>query len=142
MTKAITRYRPLRLATVTLGLCGAGALFGGLAGSLGLAIALLLQPATSGFGSFDFCGFAGTVGACLGVVCAPVTTWIMLRHVPLGRVFAVLTAGTIAGGVFGWFAFAHIDLVFGPTLSALLAFIVTAVALSFSKPQSTQAPQW
>ena len=54
----------------------------------------------------------------------------MLRRVPLGRAFLALTVGTAQSGVFGWFAFSSINVIFGPTLAAFVGLITSAVALS------------
>jgi len=122
---------PLRMITITLGLAGAGAFFGGLAGGAGLAIALFLDPRRWLPGSFEYCGFAAWVGAALGAAGAPAVTWVMLRRVPFGRLFALLTLGTTVSAIFGWFAFSSIDLILGPTLAGFFGFMATAIALSY-----------
>ncbi len=131
MNKISLRYGPLRVVLVTLGLALTGAVFGAIAGALGLAVALLLDPSSGLSGSLAYCEFAACVGALLGAVSAPTVTWVMLPSVPLGRLFSCLTAGTIAGGVFGWFAFSSLHVIWGPTLSAFAGFMATAVALGF-----------
>jgi len=134
-------HRALRLLTITLGLALTGALFGGLAGGAGLATVLLFEPQLWR-SAFEFCEFAASVGAVLGMIGAPVVTWVMLRRVPLGRMFALLTVGTTVSAVLGWFVFSRIDVIWGPTLVGFVGFISTALALSFryDKPQleSTQ----
>jgi len=85
---------PLRIVTITFGLACAGALFGGLAGGIGLAIALFFDPQSYRFGSFEYYEFAAWVGALLGALGAPAVIWVMLRRVPLGRLFTLLTLGT------------------------------------------------
>lgn len=130
MTHLTVIRRPLRLLTITFALALAGSLFGGLAGGAGLAIALFFEP-HQWRGSFEFCEFAASVGAVLGMVGAPAVTWVMLRRVPLGRLFAWLTLGTTVAAVLGWFAFSQIDVIWGPTLAGFVGFMATAIALSF-----------
>lgn len=121
----------MRALLVTVGLAFTGAVFGAIAGAGGLALALLLDPSSGVLGSLVYCEFAACVGALLGAVSAPTVTWVMLPRVPLGRLFLLSTAGTIAGGVFGWFAFSSIHVIWGPTLAAFAGFMGTAVALGF-----------
>jgi predicted membrane protein len=84
---------------VTLGLVGAGATFGALAGGMALALAMLISaPDMSGFGFL----VGGLLGAPLGAVIGPILALALLRRVPLGRVFLGLSLGTVVGGVVGW----------------------------------------
>jgi hypothetical protein len=129
VTKLSALRAPLRLLLITLGLACAGAVFGGFAGGAGLAIALFFEPRWYQR-SFEYYVFAGTVGAALGAVGAPAVAWVMLRRVPLGRLFALLTAATTAAAVLGWFAFSDIDVIWGPALAGFAGFMVTAIALS------------
>jgi hypothetical protein len=88
-----------RVVAVTLGLIGAGAIFGALAGGIALSISLLItENDTSGSGLVIGAFF----GAPLGAIAAPTAAWLLLRRVPLGRVFAGSVAGTVLGGVVGW----------------------------------------
>ena len=85
-----------RVVAVTLGLLGAGFVFGAIAG--GTALTLVTLPSGIHWEAF----FIGAVfGAPLGAVCAPVVSWLLLRRVPLGRMFLVCSAGTVIGGMFG-----------------------------------------
>jgi len=122
--------RVFRLLAITLGLAGVGALFGGVAGGVGLAIVLLFEPQLWR-SAFEFCAFAASVGAVLGMIGAPVVTWVMLRRVPLGRMFTLLTLGTTGAAVLGWFVFSPIDVIWGPTLAGFFGFMATAIALSY-----------
>ncbi len=88
-----------RIVAVTLGLVGAGAIFGALAGAVALAVSLLItENDTSGFGLLIGAYF----GAPLGAITAPVVAWLLLRRVPLGRMFVGSAAGTALGGAIGW----------------------------------------
>jgi hypothetical protein len=135
---AVQRLR--RFLLITFGLACAGALFGGIAGGAGLAIALFFEPRWY-LRSFDYYEFAASVGAVLGLVGAPSVTWIMLRNVPLGWLFTLLTLGTTASAVLGWFALSSVDVVWGPTLAGFAGFLATAIALSYrydARPRLTQ----
>jgi hypothetical protein len=88
-----------RVVAVTLGLVGAGAIFGALAGAVALGFSLqITHPSWS-----DGFAFGAFLGAPLGAASAPVLSWLLLRRVPLGRIFVGLVAGTIFGGIVGWF---------------------------------------
>ena len=124
------RYEPVRVVLVTLGLALAGAAFGGFAGAIALATVIALRGDVAYFSELFALEIAGEVGAVLGLFSAPLVVWVMLRHVPLGRVFLWLIPSAVLGGVFGWFAFSSLDVVFGPTIAALAGFMASAVALS------------
>ncbi len=89
---------PARDALVTLGLVGAGATFGALAGGTALAVAVFIadhEDAGLGF-------IVGALfGAPVGSVVAPIVALSLLRRVPLGRMFAVCSIGTAIGGIVG-----------------------------------------
>jgi hypothetical protein len=88
-----------RVVGVTLGLVGAGALLGALAGGVALAFSALIRwgdPSGSDLLSDLLLG--AFFGAPLGALTAPILAWLLLRRVPLGRMFL----GSVAGGVVGW----------------------------------------
>jgi hypothetical protein len=88
-----------RIVGVTLGLVGAGALLGAVAGGVAVAVSVLITENDTSGGGFLIGAF---FGAPLGAVTAPVLAWLMLRSVPLGRMFVVAAAGTSVGGITGW----------------------------------------
>ena len=97
-----SRISPLRALVVTLGLAGAGALVGAVCGVVALAIVLglagerrLLDP--------DLLTIGGAFGAVTGAIFAPVMSWLLLRHVPLGRAILHTAIGAIVGGAIGFF---------------------------------------
>jgi hypothetical protein len=97
------RVSPGRVAAVTLGLVGGGALAGAIAGALGatLWIALTDGPRAALDPAVWF--FAGSVGAPFGAVLLPLAGFTALRRVPLGRLLAVTVTATALGGTLGAF---------------------------------------
>lgn len=95
--------RALRIAAVTAGLMGAGAVFGAVAGMATLAAWVAVH---AGLGSlFSDLGFVveygGFFGGLIGAVLGPVAAWLLMRHVPLGLAVGGTTLGTIAGMAVG-----------------------------------------
>jgi hypothetical protein len=110
--------RTLRVLVVTLGLVSAGAIFGAVAGAVGLTIAALL---TEGFRPIPIVGvgFAAVFGAVIGAVAAPIAGWLLLRRVPLGRAVTWCVFGAVMGGVVGWTLGEAAALVLNPLVPAL-----------------------
>ena len=79
---SITRYSPARVLAVTLGLSGAGALVGGVAGAVALGIGLLFTIGLKTFSELAVLFLPATIGALLGAICAPLAGWLLLRRVP------------------------------------------------------------
>jgi hypothetical protein len=130
MRQAMLRYDPIRVLAVTVVLALAGAASGGFAGAIALATVMVLRGDVAYFSEFLALEIAGEVGAVLGLISAPLVVWVMLRRVPLGRVFLWLTSSAALGGIFGWFAFSSLDVIFGPTIAAFAGLIASSVALS------------
>ena len=120
--------RPARIIAVTLGLALAGAVLGGIAGALGLAIALAVTEGPAAAADATLLAFAAYVGAVLGAVSGPVAAWLLLRHVPLGRVFTESVAGTVIGGVAGWISTTGFDIQYS-VIGALSGFFVAVIAM-------------
>jgi hypothetical protein len=94
--------RPGRVLAVTFGLVAAGTILGAVAGAVAFTLAIVLSEGPTSF----FVGgtvIAAAVGAVLGSVTAPAIAWLLLRHVPLGRMFVGSVVGTVVGGALGWF---------------------------------------
>ena len=90
-----------RITIVTLSLAAVGALFGGLFGAvLGFVMGVVRrgQPVE---GAAMAILTTGAGGAALGAVLMPVSGWLLLRHVPLGRALGYATLGTMAGAAIG-----------------------------------------
>ena len=124
-----------RVVGVTLGLVVAGIFFGAIAGGTAVTLVLLLAGERVDPEAF----LVGAVfGAPLGALTAPVLSWVLLRRVPLGRMFLVCSCGTAVGGVVGWFtAGAFGDIGLRALGGALVGCIVAAITLSVR----TRAPE-
>ena len=95
----------VRRTQITLGLVAAGALCGGAAGVLTLALALFIARGPGVvIEAIPFYWVAACIGGALGAVMLPLTGWLVLRHVSFGRAFAGLIAGTVGGALLGWLA--------------------------------------
>jgi hypothetical protein len=127
----------LRAILVTIGLSWAGAIFGGLAG----AGAQWVWMAVDGDGFLHEPGillFGGTMGLVAGAFLAPLTAWLLMRHVPLGLAFAGTLLGTVAGAGAG----AIIGDMQAAMLGGFAGYAISAVALRFRVPRAgrTLAP--
>ncbi|HEV2672254.1 MAG TPA: hypothetical protein VGU74_14270, partial [Gemmatimonadales bacterium] len=90
-----------RIIAVTIGLVAAGILFGAIAGGAAFVAVGLIGGERMSVEAFEF---GALVGAPLGAVTAPMLSWLLLRHAPLGKMFLVCCVGTAIGGIGGWFA--------------------------------------
>lgn len=128
-----------RIITVTLGLSVAGAIFGALAGVIGLVVLTVLTG--GGLPMLDMAVVPAILGAAFGAVGAPAIAWLLLRYVPLGKAVAWSTVGTAAGGVGGWLLATAVDRaspalatalesqVKGAILGAIAGFLTAALIL-------------
>ena len=115
-----------RIIAVTLGLVSAGFLFGAIAG--GTAFTIVSLPGGGISGEIFFIG--AVFGAPLGAVCAPLLSWLLLRRVPIGRMFLVCSAGTVVGGMIGAITTARGgDFVLRPIAGAFLGCVAAATIL-------------
>ena len=119
--------RATRIALVTIGLIGAGILFGALAGGT----AFVMVGLVSGEGiSTEALGIGAIFGAPLGALTAPLLAWLLLRQAPLGKMFLVCFVGTAIGGVVGWFATtAGGDIMVNPLVGGFVGCVIAAIAL-------------
>ena len=119
--------RPGRIVVVTIGLLGAGIVFGAVAGGTAFAFVGLLGGERI---STELFGIGAVFGAPLGAVTAPLLAWLLLRSVPLGRMFLVCSVGTAIGGVAGWFATtAGGDIILNSLGGAFIGCVICAIAL-------------
>jgi hypothetical protein len=77
--------------------------------------------------------FGAIVGGFFGAVAAPVTAWLFLRHVPLGR---LMLQTTIATALVGGVGFA---LSLNPFLFAFVGFLGAAIRLALVTPSRPAA---
>jgi len=116
-----------RIVVVTVGLVGAGIVFGALAGGTAFALVVMLADGRISTELFEI---GALFGAPLGGITAPLLAWALLRRVPLGRMFLVCSIGTAIGGVAGWFATsAEGDIIVNSLGGGFIGCVFAAVAL-------------
>jgi len=92
-----------RAVSITLGIALVGAIIGGIIGAAlfaawtSLSWVIRVDP-TGGWGLI---AVGAAAGAGLGAVLAPLTSWVFLRRVPLGKALLQTTVGTTAGAALG-----------------------------------------
>jgi hypothetical protein len=123
--------RRQRILVVTLGLIGAGAVFGAVAGGVAVTIAAVLTGGPTLDVDPAFFEFGAYVGAPIGAISLPIVAWILLRRIPLGRAIGWSVIGTVAGGVIGFTVLirTNADAFVGGLVSAFLGFLAAAVAM-------------
>lgn len=113
-----------RVAVVTAGLIGGGAIAGGMAGSIGAALAVGIHDGLRAALDPMVWLFAGLIGAPLGAILLPIAGFTVLRYVRLGRVLVVTILGTALGGAAG------VQVTAGGWLTgALLGFALASISL-------------
>jgi hypothetical protein len=118
-----------RIAAVTIGLVGAGIFFGAIAGGTSFALVGLLSGEAISLEVFEI---GAIFGAPLGAITAPLLSWLLLRHVSLGKMFLVCSVGTALGGIVGWFAStAGGDIMLNPLVGAFVGCAIAATALRY-----------
>ena len=116
-----------RILVVTIGLVGAGIVFGALAGGTAFALVVMLADGRISTELFEI---GALFGAPLGGITAPLLGWLLLRRVPLGRMFLVCSVGTAIGGVAGWFATsAGGAIIVNPLAGVFIGCLMAAIAL-------------
>ena len=117
----MTRAR--RILLVTVGLSFGGAVLGALAAAVATTFVVV------GINVMNHSDFAVTIapllvaavdGAALGAILGPITAWLALRQVPLGRAFLTATIGTTVGALLGTL------LPLGSTAGAVLGFVLAS----------------
>jgi ABC-type enterochelin transport system permease subunit len=118
-----------RIAAVTMGLVGAGFFFGAIAGGTSFALVGILSSEEMSIEAFEI---GAMFGAPLGAITAPMLSWLLLRHVSLGKMFLVCSVGTAIGGIVGWFATAAGgDMMVNPLVGAFVGCVIAAIALRY-----------
>ena len=127
-----------RILLVTAGLAVTGAVAGAVLGAAAMGLWVWVFRATLDFNDHHFLiGAFG--GAFLGGILAPIASWLLMRHVPLGRALWQTTIGTLLGAIggliLGYFTRGDPGPIFR---SALLGFAIAAIRLRFVKPAVRQ----
>jgi hypothetical protein len=118
-----------RILAVTGGLVLAGVFAGAMAAAFGLALSLILVGEWRSALNPQLLRFSALVGAVIGAVAAPITSWLFLRHVPFGKMILQTTLATALAGGIGF------ALNFSPFLFAGLGFLGAAVRLAVVSPR-------
>jgi hypothetical protein len=93
-----------RLIKVVAGVAAASAAVGAMAGMACAGVVLLLVGGTDGWvRTSEVLQLAAFTGASCGVVLGPLAGFGFLRRVPLGRLFAETSIGTVIAGVAAFF---------------------------------------
>ncbi|HEX8394459.1 MAG TPA: hypothetical protein VF665_19085 [Longimicrobium sp.] len=124
----------LRAILVTVGLSWAGALFGGVAGAGAQFVWMVLEGGEL-FWDPSFLIFGALMGVVAGAFLAPLTAWLLMRHVPLGLAFAGTLLGTVAGAGAG----AVIASLGGAIWGGFAGYGISAAVLRFRVPRDGRA---
>lgn len=127
-----------RAVSITLAIALVGATIGGAMGGLLFAAwrGLHWLSIWNGESAARVIGAGAGAGAALGAVLAPLTSWVFLRRVPLGKALVQTTVGTTIGAAIGL----AVDSV-GPThrfivpaslVGAIVGFLAAATRLRFA----------
>jgi hypothetical protein len=137
-----------RNLAVTAGLAALGGVVGAVMGVLSLAViavattaGLIHSGARDGPPDF-FLGAlaAGSFGAGVGSVLAPIAAWSLMRHVPLWKAILQTTAGTALGVVVGYFSAPLFQArLLGPIVFGVTGFLAAAVRLRLTRPRKAEA---
>jgi len=133
-----------RIFTVTLGIALVGAIIGGVIGAVLLAgwtsLSWVITFDRGGRGSVIAAGAAA--GAGLGAVLAPLTSWVFLRRVQLGKALLHTTVGTTAGAAIGLGLDSAGLMLRSPVpvglVGAIVGFLAAAVRLRFAARTPTR----
>ena len=89
-----------RIVAVTATIALIGAIIGAVVGGVLQSAAVLLTPGTRN-DLLEIAIVGALFGALIGAVLAPITAWVFLRRVQLGRAIAHTTIGATAGAMLG-----------------------------------------
>lgn len=132
---------PRRVVAVTLALVGIGVVVGAACGVAALTIVGLFSGAPV-FSDVGAVGIAAAFGAMVGAVAAPLFSWMLLRHVPLGKAILHTAMGTILGGMLGLslpVASLGGTVVPGLLYAPVAGFLLAAIRLRLTTPKSRPA---
>ena len=116
-----------RIAAVTAGLAATGAVIGGALGAIVLTAWALIVGLRD---TLSYALLGAVNGALLGAVLAPITAWLFLRTVPIGRALAETSVGTAFGALAGIaVGAATVSSLGGGLAGALVGFLAAAIRL-------------
>lgn len=133
-----------RATSITLAIAVVGAIIGGVIGAALLAgWTSLAWVFYEGGGRGSVIAGGAAAGAGLGAVLAPLTAWVFLRRVPLGKALLQTTVGTTVGAAIGLgLDSAGIMLKTGVpagVVGAIVGFLAAAIRLRFAKRTTARA---
>jgi hypothetical protein len=126
-----------RVLVVTLILVVMGALSGAILGAVLGFVVGTVRYALAVEGTAGFVGAYSALGAALGGGLAPVTGWLLLRHVPLGRAMGITLLGTMTGATIGVFLLHDIWWLW----AALIGYALAAIYLRLTTRAASTPPE-
>lgn len=124
----------LRAILVTLGLSVAGAVFGAVAG-VGAQFVWMLAEGEQIWSYPPVFIIGAAMGTAAGAILAPLTAWLLMRHVPLGLAFGGTLLGTVAGAAVG----GVIGSLMGAIYGGFIGYGASAVMLRLRVPRPSMA---
>lgn len=126
----LPRLSLARRAKITLGIAALGAFGGAVAGGVSAVVVAAIIDGTvrSIFSGWLF-GIGAQMGAPLGALLLPLAEWTLLRRVPFGRAISGTVAGTLVGGLMGWFITMDTNAIFRSLAGGVVGFLVAAVLM-------------
>jgi hypothetical protein len=129
-----------RVLIVTLILVAMGALCGAILGAvLGFIVGVVRNGLTVEGASVVVATFAA-LGAALGGGLAPLTGWLLLRHVPLGRAMGVTALGTMTGATIGVFFLRDVWWLWAALIGYALMAVYLRLTTKAGGPASEPSP--
>ena len=133
-----------RAVSITLAIALVGAIIGGATGGLLFAVwrSLHWLRMWDSEGAVHVIAIGAGAGAALGAVLAPLTSWVFLRRVPLGKALLQTTVGTTVGAAVG-LALDSAGLTYrfnipASLVGAIVGFLAAATRLRFAPRTPTR----
>jgi hypothetical protein len=136
-----------RIVSITLAIALVGAVIGGVVGGLLFTALKFLWRVFTPDGPASLIALGAAAGAALGAVLAPLTSWVFLRRVPLGKALLETTVGTTVGAAIGLAVDGvrpvHGFIIPAGLFGAIVGFLVAAARLRFARrtPARTEGMQ-
>ena len=123
----MTRLR--RVLAITGGLAAFGAVAGALAGAGVAVLAMLITDGPREAFDLGLAYIGASYGAPLGAVLFPLSGWLLMRRVPIGRALVATTVGTIIGGLIGLFTPTSRDILLQTIGGGVAGFTLSVLVL-------------